>query len=81
MIIKTENSRIIANVDLINVEYSSTSDTHKVICTTAGGHRILLAEYKTESEAIELIKNIYAVTPGALSLDPSDIPDESIEIR
>lgn len=82
MIIKTANSEIIADVNLITIEYHPTEDLHKVIGTTASCHRVLLSVCSTRDEAIELISEIYHLIPGALSLDPRDLskeePDSSV---
>lgn len=84
MIIKTTNSEILADVDLINIEQSDSGLT-AIFGKTKSGIKILLAKCESLEQAKDIVTNIYKLIPNAISLDPADSVKQEevspIEIR
>ena len=84
MIIKTTNSEILADVDLIHIEQSD-SGLIAISGKTISGIKILLAKCESLEQAKQLVNNIYQLIPYAISLDPTDSVSkeeaEPVEIR
>lgn len=79
MIIKTTNSEILADVDLIHIE-KLDSGLFGVFGTTPSKTKILLATFEAVDQAKQLVNNIYQLIPNALSLDPADSVQNDVEI-
>jgi hypothetical protein len=79
MIIKTTKSEILADVDLIHIE-KMESGLVGVFGTTPSRTKILLSTHETLEQAKRLVNNIYQLIPNALSLDPTDVVQNEVEI-
>jgi len=79
MIIKTANSKILADLCLINVEQAG--EVWQVYGLTPSKHNILLSEFDSEEKAKQFINDVYTLIPGALSLDPNDAEQAAANIE